>query len=254
MEHEWAGEIESVRKLIKVVEGQCNNRNVLFRGQPEDKPLLPSIGRGTLTAQFLEAEQRLLKEFKIRSAPYLPTEKRTDFEWLAIAQHHGMATRLLDWTANPLAALWFAVRESSEEEKDGVIWLFPFSEDDIADQDHESPFELGRTKVFQPRHITKTFVAQSGWFTVHKYMEEKSKFIALEDNKRYKGDCDKFRIPRIKFGDLSRQLDRLGINDATMFPELRGLCEYLNWVHLPNLIVRRFPRLRDETIVVRGAS
>src|SRR5262249_11833824 len=151
----------------------CSTDLHLFRGQPCPKKLLPKIGRDPfLSDEFLSREQRLIQEFRIRSNPYLDSSDRDDWDWLAIAQHNGMATRLLDWTDNPLAALWFAVRESPDKErkgKDGVLWVFHVPEQDmVVDQRASNPFKAKRTKVYRPKHLTRTIVAQGGWFTVHK--------------------------------------------------------------------------------------
>jgi hypothetical protein len=159
---------------------------------------------------------------------------------LAIAQHYGMATRLLDWTDNPLVALWFAVREGSQQ-SDSVVWCFPFVDDDIADQSEDSPFEGNRTKVFQPRHITRRIAAQDGWFTVHKFV--RGRFIPLEKNRNYKHNLLKLRIPKDRVDDIRVQLSLIGVNDSTMFPDLGGLCDFLNHTHMPELRVPRFPRL-----------
>jgi len=243
MQKPWLMEIESVSGLVEFAEEHCTSSR-LFRGQPQDKALLPKIARGSLKSNFLAHEQHLLHEFKLRSAPYLDAAVRDDWDWLAIAQHYGMATRLLDWTANPLAALWFAVKNGPHDSDDGVVWMFPYEDDDVAEQDAESPFEGMRTKIFQPKHLTRTIVAQSGWFTVHKYMTEEQDFVPFERNKLYKRECEKCRIRSGNFFKLKSQLDRIGINDSTMFPNLGGLCDYLNFVHLPRLVVQRFPRLQ----------
>ena len=59
-----------------------------------------------------------------------------------MAQHYGLATRLLDWTKNPLAALWFLVANPKKlYKKSGVIWMFPVTEESIVDaNDRVSPF------------------------------------------------------------------------------------------------------------------
>jgi hypothetical protein len=240
MQRPWFMEITSVSQLVKFSEQNFEGR-CLFRGQAEDKPLLPKIARGQLRPDFLNEEKRLLHEFQIRSAPYLDGGNRDMWDWLAIAQHHGMATRLLDWTSNPLAALWFAVRDGRVGGPDGVVWIFPYSSGAIANQMEESPFMGEWTKIFQPKHLTKTIVAQNGWFTVHKYLQDEN-FVPLDDNKLYKSEFKKCRVLNGEFVNLRRQLDRIGVNDSTMFPDLRGLCEYLNFVHIPELVIRRFPR------------
>src|SRR4029077_18713679 len=109
----------------------------LFRGQRQDKPLLPKIGRGTLKPDFLKLEQELLDDFKKRNTPYIESSRHDPWDLLAVAQHHGLSTRLLDWSASPLAALWFAVRHDPEDGEDGVVWILPFSKDEIANQEKE---------------------------------------------------------------------------------------------------------------------
>jgi FRG domain len=240
--------ITSVARLVDYAATHCSAGLFLFRGQKSNKKLLPKIGRDPfLSDQFLKRERSLLRDFQIRSNPYLDSSRRDDWDWLAIAQHNGMATRLLDWTDNPLAALWFAVREDREKGMDGILWVFrPPEEDIVADQNKLNPFKNKRTTVFRPKHLIRTIAAQGGWFTVHKYVNKEKRFVPFEKIAAYKEHRYSLRIPRDKFWSLRFELDRIGVNDASMCPDLRGLCGYLNWVHLPKLSVPRFPRIDDK--------
>jgi hypothetical protein len=223
--------ITSVSQLMEFIEANCKTGRHLFRGQRRDEPLLPKIARTGLPSEFKHQEQLLIRDFQARSNPYLDLADRDDWDWLAIAQHNQMATRLLDWTDNPLAALWFAV-EKSPDKGHGVLWWFQVEEADIlVSQKKENPFNGKRTKVFRPRHITKTIVAQGGWFTVHKLLEKGNKFVPLEKNALYKHRLQKLMVERTKFPELREQLDRCGVNQSTMFPDITGLCGYLNWVY-----------------------
>ena len=231
-------EINSVSELLQYVERNCTagEGSYLFRGQPEDKPLLPMLGRDSLGWKIPELEKDIINEFKRRSPPFLPDPTATsDWRLLALAQHHGMATRLLDWTTSPLAALWFAVEKKppvirERAKRYGLVWvLHVFDQDIVIGEGSSSPFSGERTQVFQPPHIAKTIVAQEGWFTVHKFLPEKEKeFIPLEKNKIYRQRVKKIKVPFGRFATLREQLDRCGVNAASLFPDLNGLCRYLN--------------------------
>lgn len=234
--------ITSVSQYLEYIQSVCLDfTDPLFRGhQVESWRLIPKISRLDLrdNKKLLPTEQEMLAEFKGRALPHLEFQPRTDWEWLALAQHFGMATRLLDWTTNPLAALWFAIENPSNGVSRAAVWIFHASSADyVADTVNESPFATDQTRVFRPTHLTRRIVAQDGWFTVHKFVEKPSQFVPLEDNATYKNRLSYVVVPPNAFAQLRAELNRCGMNSASLYADLPGLSKHIEW---------RFSPLKDE--------
>ncbi|GAB4191739.1 MAG: hypothetical protein Tsb002_20780 [Wenzhouxiangellaceae bacterium] len=85
----------------------------IYRGVTKaEYELLTTLGRVALKdgKDYKTTEKRLLRTFQERAIPYISNKPENDWEWLALAQHHGLPTRLLDWSRNPLVATYFAIR------------------------------------------------------------------------------------------------------------------------------------------------
>jgi FRG domain-containing protein len=237
-----AGFLELVQREKQKEEDRDHHDDFLFRGQPVDEPLLPRIARAKPRGKLLNIENLILREFERVSA--LLAEFKTDTEWdlLALAQHHGLPTRLLDWSYSALAALWFVVRKAPEKDesgnsRDGVVWILKSeTEDFINFPTQESPFKITRTRIFRPRIIARRIAAQAGLFTVHKAMTG-ARFIPLERNTIFSRRLVKVRVGAASFPPLRKQLYACGVTYLSMVPDLDGVGEHLTW---------RYTRYEDE--------
>jgi hypothetical protein len=138
---------------------------------------------------------------------------------------------MLDWTRNPLIALWFTVCQPARREEDleqpGVLWLYkPKLEAFCGDDDLCSdPLKINRVVVYEPKQLSERIIHQRGVFTVHPSL--KGDFLAFSDT----DVLEKVVIPARQFCQLRYELDRFGINEYSVFPDLGGLGNHLVYLH-----------------------
>ena len=229
------GEYLSVIKQQKIDYGaSVSLQDIAFRGQSGDFPLIPKICRLKAKGDLLDIEKKMLHEFK-RSNPLLiqPHGAMDDWDYLTLGQHFGLPTRLLDWSNNALTALWFAVSSTiegvSQPDTYGVVWMLLATESDFVTNMNEiSPFDVSETKIFRPRLIRQRINNQSGVFSVLSSDDILHKRYVNENN-LYSEKLMKVKIPSSKIPDLRSDLNTLGVNAFSIFPELEGLCAYLQW-------------------------
>ncbi len=213
--------IQSFEHFHKQIQTYDRKKDIYRGVRKKGYTLKPKIGRVHFPSRTnREKEEELMLEwFEERATPYFDFNLRDEWELIAVAQHHGLPTRLLDWTRNPLAAAFFAVEQ--EYKGDSAIYVLK-GYDVISEEERMrlSPLEYKKFGKYAPPHITERIVAQGGIFTIHPEPE-----IAFVSD-----SVDKLIIPHSLRKKLKKILDTYGINRAVLFPGLDGLASHITWL------------------------
>lgn len=213
------------------------------------------------------SEKQILCSFIREASNYLSLRPDQWLQWAEYAQHYGTPTRFLDWSSNPLVALYFACRD--KKETDGKVWLlhhsnymrlakskFPQNLQNRTIQDIASDIingliqttpenpQSGYPILYTPYYIDTRMSAQSSWFML--WIEEKTPLETMIEKAKYQMDdiienqpvklCvvkkepslwHRFLIEAHQKQSILRELDTVGINEKTLFPGLDGIGRYV---------------------------
>jgi hypothetical protein len=193
--------------------------------------LLAKIGRTPEFYRFA-LELRIFANFKRRARQFVNLDMSNKWDILALAQHHGLPTRLLDWTTNPLVAAYFAVT-SNPAETDARVYAMraPVLVDSEIEPD---PFEIADVRSFMPGSLAPRIVAQRGLFTVHPDP------TSAWNPPQARLASHRFDIPASARFFFQRKLFQLAIDPAHIKADLDGVCETLAWQFANRVAVGNF--------------
>jgi hypothetical protein len=226
-----------------------------FRGVSDARfDLRTSLAR--LGGDVAELERHILRSFrKYASRDAVPGDSL--WNWMAVAQHHGAPTRLLDWSFSPFIAMHFATQHVDEFDRDGVVWMVDFSRTNallperltaIMDDEGtpvftaemlaraaETPWGFDQLSsdefvvFFEPPSLDDRIVNQSALFAL-KSRPSTGLDTWLAEHP------DVFRriiIPAELKWEVRDKLDQANVTERVLFPGLDGLSRWLTRYYTP---------------------
>lgn len=190
----------------------------MFRGQAASEwSVIPKAGRSPYAERN---DLDYLASWKRRASEYIDLKPDNEWEWMAIAQHHGLPTRLLDWTYNPLVAAFFA--SLTEPDRDAAIYCLLPNWSIVPEK--AKPGNHKNISRYKPNMVASRIGRQSGLFTAHPDPE-----IELSEGLHKEDVLEIHTIKSTYKRQMLFELNHYGINKLTLMGDLDGLSAHVCW-------------------------
>lgn len=251
----WNALVEALFENAWVPSIERFRSNYVFRGlSDQDYELKSSLIR--LGGDYTNLERHLLRNFrKYAHRDVVPSD--SVWNWLSVAQHHGLPTRLMDWTYSPFIAMHFATSNIERFHLDGAVWcvdyvraheLLPPQLRSLLEQEgcnaftvqlltegaHELATFDGLTDepfvaYFEPPSLDDRIINQYALFSV---LSDANAYLDTWLAKHPKL-WRKIVIPADLKWEVRDKLDQGNITERVLFPGLDGLCDWLKRHYSP---------------------
>lgn len=254
--------------------------DIIYRGQSDsDWELESAWERAELEGLYYNIEERLIKDFKRIAHYYLHNQEmpKTNLAWLALIQHHGTPTRLIDFTKSPYIASYFAFENLKNKSKHVAIWCVNKS------NLYKAAFEIFQKKFkiseiisgqlsyfdsffdkiknlhgfkcvipFEIEQHNERYYLQQSIFLVPCRMEIKTREQFENIQSIIEDSIIKITLPREIYKSVLRDLYKMNITPASLFPSLDGYAKTINMMytitHSYKEFVDNYLKLKDKGI------
>lgn len=224
---------EYIEEINKIKEN--GDETYIYRGQNNKYlPLIPSLYR---KKSYIENENNIIQDFNLKAEAFLNQELETfdDVDKIALMQHYGVPTRLLDFTESPLIALFFSLEKLSSESYNAAPCVYAINTKAFS---HNSNGLLLTSKqiaskginrikglcAFSPKLKSKRLTAQKGVFVL--FNQNKPLELSIKEDNIIKIEIERECINKIK-----QELNNIGITPSIIYPDFTGLAEEIKTPH-----------------------